>query len=105
MLDVEEINRKSILIADDSATDAYDIKKKLEFAGYRIAGLAGSGEEALDIVGNTAPDLVIMNIHLGVERDGIAAAQRIMTEYSIPLVYLTDNQDCDDLGLAIDTAP
>ncbi|MDO8872735.1 MAG: PAS domain S-box protein [Methanoregula sp.] len=80
---------KSILIVEDEAVVANDIRETLKSLGYDVAGIAKSGEDALEKVKELRPDLVLMDIHLATAMDGIEAAGKIHILYDIPVIYLT----------------
>lgn len=79
----------SILVVEDEAIVALDLESSLSSLGYRIAGVASSRREALEIAEKTAPDLVVMDIKLDGEFDGIAAAHEIRSRWHVPVVFLT----------------
>ena len=93
----------AILIVEDEAIVALDIRKSLESLGYDIAGMASSGEEALDIARNTRPDLVIMDIVLPGKMDGIETASQIHSEIGAPVIYLTAHSDRATVERATET--
>jgi len=78
-----------ILIVEDERLVAEDLRDTLTQRGYDVAGLVATGEKALDKVAEVAPDLVLMDIHLAGELDGIAAAREIRQRHGTPIVYLT----------------
>ncbi len=80
---------KLILIVEDEAVVANDIKDTLKSLGYEVTGIAKSGENALEKVNELRPDLVLMDIHLATAMDGIEAAGKIHMLYDIPVIYLT----------------
>ena len=61
--------------------------------GYNIVGIAASGEDAIKKCGKIKPDLVLMNIMLKGDLDGIETAQKIRNLYNIPFIYLTGYLD------------
>lgn len=83
------MNAESILVVEDEAIVATDIKARLKHFGYRVVGSCPSGEQALEIVERLSPDLVLMDIHLAGHPDGIEAAREIRVRYRIPVVFLT----------------
>jgi PAS domain S-box-containing protein len=95
----------SILVVEDEAIVADDIKETLKTLGYSVAGTARSGEIALDKVAATHPDLVLMDIHLASAMDGIEAAGKIHTLHGIPVIYLTAYADAALLERAKITEP
>jgi PAS domain S-box-containing protein len=96
---------KSILIVEDEAIVAYDIKETLKSLGYDVTGIAKSGENALEKVIELSPDLVLMDIHLATTMDGIEAAGKIHILFDIPVIYLTAYADKALLDRAKITEP
>ena len=82
-----------ILIVEDEVVVAMEIQRKLEAIGYTVAGIVGTGEEAVERAGQTQPDFVLMDIKLAGRLDGTEAARRIHELYDIPVVYLTAHSD------------
>lgn len=83
----------SIFIVEDEAIVASDIRETLISLGYSAAGMAKSGEIALEKIRDAQPDLVLMDIHLAGEMDGIDTAGKIHVLYGIPVIYLTAYAD------------
>ncbi|BDZ68426.1 GGDEF domain-containing response regulator [Methanobacterium ferruginis] len=94
-----------ILIVEDESIVAMDIKHRAEGLGYLVTAITPSGEEALEHVAENTPDLVLMDIVLKGEMDGIEAAQKIRDAYDIPVVYLTAYSDERTLKRAKITEP
>jgi PAS domain S-box-containing protein len=78
-----------ILIVEDEALVATHLKRILTKSGYDVVGMIASGEEALQLVEETPPDLVLMDINLAGELDGIETTTQIHERFDIPVVYLT----------------
>ena len=78
-----------ILIVEDEELIGQDIKILLEDLGYEVPYLVPSGEEAISKAEESKADLVLMDIMLEGEIDGIEAAHKINNEYGIPVIYLT----------------
>jgi len=78
-----------ILVVEDDAIEAMDIKRTLEFEGYPIPEIASSGEDALKKLSEFKPDLILMDIMLTGENDGIEIAEIIKKRHNIPVIYLT----------------
>jgi PAS domain S-box-containing protein len=93
------------MVVEDEGIVAMDIRNSLEAMGYDICAAASSGEEALLKADETRPDLVLMDIVLKGEMDGIAAAGLIGGRFHIPVVYLTAYADDDTLQRAKITTP
>ncbi len=81
--------KAGILIVEDERIIAMDIKHSLLNLGYDVVGMVASGEDAIIKAGESYPDLVLMDIMLQGEMDGIEAAEEIRNRYNIPMVYLT----------------
>ncbi|MHC1728674.1 MAG: ATP-binding protein [Syntrophobacteraceae bacterium] len=94
-----------ILIVEDEGIEALDIQRRLINLGYPSPEVAYSGEEAIRMVEETCPDLVLMDIMLHGGIDGITAAEKIHDRYDIPVVYLTAYADDDTLRRAKITEP
>ncbi|OEC85361.1 MULTISPECIES: methanogen output domain 1-containing protein [Methanobacterium] len=94
-----------VLIVEDERILAIGMKRKLENAGYTVTGTASSGEEAIENVKETRPDLVLMDIVLKGDMDGIEAAQQIINLYNIPVIYITAYADEEILERAMVTEP
>ncbi len=82
-----------ILIVEDEQLVADDLRETLEYLGYAVLALVATGEEAILLVESLQPDLVLMDICLEGEMDGIEASHQILSRFHIPVVYLTANAD------------
>ena len=90
------MNKVSIMIVEDEHLIAIDIKKNLENMGYQVASISARASEALEhLKEEKAPDLVLMDIYLSGEMDGIAAASEIHDHYAIPVIFLTAFAESD----------
>lgn len=87
-----------ILVVEDEAIVALSLKDKLEALGYKVVGIVSTGEEAVSLAGETLPSLVLMDIKLRGEMDGVVAAKKIRENFGLPVIYLTafGNQDIMD---------
>lgn len=95
----------SILIVEDEAIVALDLKLQLQDLGYLVAGIAGSAAEAVAAVQEHRPSLVLMDVRLQGPGDGIQAAEQIQRERPTPLIFLTSHSDADTVQRAARTAP
>ena len=82
-----------ILIVEDESIVALDIQDRLESLGYEVPATVASGEMAVELAGVLDPDLVLMDIHLQGQMDGIEAAEQIRQRFGMPVVYVTANAD------------
>ncbi len=87
------ISGKKILVVDDERIVSLDIQATLKRLGYGFAGDAVSGVEAISKVEKLKPDLVLMDIKLRGEMDGVEAANIIIKTYDIPIIFLTAYSD------------
>ena len=94
-----------ILIVEDEIIVAMDLQHELTDLGYRVIDLVSSGPAAVEKAAQTRPDLVLMDIRLTGDMDGIEAAEQIRTTLNLPVVYLTAYADDDTLGRAKITEP
>lgn len=82
-------NTIKVLVVEDETVIALNLEDKLKGLGYGVAGTAASGEAAVALALEKRPDVVLMDINLEGEMDGIEAAQRIRAAAPIPVVFLT----------------
>ena len=97
--------KKKILIVEDESIIAEDISDSLISLGYRITGMVYSGEEAIEAAAKFRPDLILMDVNLQGEMDGITAAAEIRSRFQIPVVYLTAYTDENTLRRVNATKP
>jgi CheY-like chemotaxis protein len=94
------MSEAQILVVEDEFIVAKDIQNRLKNMGYTVPTVTASGEEAIDKVGQTHPDLVLMDIMLKGAVDGIEAAEKIRSLFNVPVVYLTAYSDENTLSRA-----
>ena len=97
------MNRPSILIVEDEAIVALELRLQLQDLGYTVAGVAASGEQAIAAVAQSVPQLILMDVRLQGEIDGIAAAELIRLCHDVPLIFLTSHSDDDTVQRAART--
>ena len=95
----------TILIVEDDRIVARDIQQQLTRIGHIVAGITARGEEVLPLSIRLQPDLVLMDIRLEGDVDGIDAAQQIRDTCNIPVIYLTAYADDETLQRAGVTEP
>ncbi|HPR38311.1 MAG TPA: response regulator, partial [Spirochaetota bacterium] len=96
----KESGAKKILIVEDERIISTMLKKIIKEEGYALSGCVASGKEAIRFALNEHPDLVIMDIVLEDEIDGVEAAKIITGEISVPVIFLTGNSDAATLNAA-----
>ena len=97
--------KPKILIVEDESIEALNFELYLNSFGYHVVGIASTGEDAIRKVDELNPDLVLMDIVLKGDMDGIEAASKIKEKIDIPLVYLTAHPDENALKRAKLTSP
>ena len=83
------VMKAKILVVEDEKILAIGMKRKLELLGYTVTGLASSGQDAIEKAQKTNPDLVLMDIVLKGDMEGVEAAQQRTNLCEIPVIYLT----------------
>jgi two-component system, cell cycle sensor histidine kinase and response regulator CckA len=94
-----------ILVVEDESIVAKDLQNRLSSLGYSVPAVASSGEEAIHKAMETKPDLILMDIMLPGEMDGIEASRRIADRLDVPIIYLTAYSDDDTVRRAKDSSP
>lgn len=94
-----------ILIVEDEMVIAANISLQLTELGYEVTGILPRGEEALSQIQIDRPDIVLLDIRLKGELDGIETAHEIQRNYTIPIIYLTANTDETLFNRAKETHP
>jgi PAS domain S-box-containing protein len=91
------------LVVEDSPVIAAMIRHFLTKCDYCVVGMVTTGEEAVELAGQSKPDLILMDVELAGAMDGIEAAESIWNRFQIPVVYLTANDDQETLSRASST--
>ncbi len=95
----------NILIVEDEGILAIELKEKLEKLGYKVPAIASTGEEAIELAAKHRPDLILMDIVLKGDMDGIEAANKICSTLKVPVIYLTAYADDGTVKRAKITEP
>ena len=91
----------NILIVEDEGLIALDLETHLLNLGYQIAGIAETGRLAIQkALASPLPDLILMDIRLKGDMDGIEAASKIIAQIDIPIIFLTAFADNSTLNRA-----
>jgi diguanylate cyclase (GGDEF)-like protein/PAS domain S-box-containing protein len=99
------MSRASILIVEDVNSIALSIRNNLEGNGYEVAGQTDRGMDAIKKAGELHPDLILMDISLNGEMNGIEAAEQIRKLFDIPVIFLTAYTDPSIIELARTAEP
>jgi PAS domain S-box-containing protein len=95
----------NILVVEDESIVAKDIQSRLRKFGYYVPAIASTGEEAINKVAENHPDLVLMDIRIKGDMDGVEAAKEIHERFNVPIIYLTAYADANTLARAKVTQP
>lgn len=90
-----------LLVVEDERITRLELVRRLINLGYVVCGQTGSGEEAILLAAQVAPDMVLMDVTLEGELDGIFAAEAIHRELQLPVVFLTADDSPDALERAM----
>ncbi len=94
------MRKKHVLIVEDSAIVQMDVQHKLKKLGYNEISTVPSGEKAIVLCREKPPDLVLMDINLTGEIDGIQAAEEITHTHDVPILYMSAYSDDETVGRA-----
>jgi len=94
-----------ILVVEDEGIISEDIQDTLKRLGYDVCAIASSGEQAISKAQKTHPDLVLMDIVLEGDMDGIEATREIRARFNIPVIYLSAYSDDSTVQRAKITEP
>ena len=95
----------SILLVEDEGLIARDLEDALTRLGYRVSGIASEGTEAIEMARELHPQLVVMDVSLRGDIDGIEAACAIQEDAPVPVIFLTGHSDTETLQRAVMTGP
>jgi signal transduction histidine kinase len=96
---------KHILVVEDEGVVALDIKRTLTDYGYEIGETAATADQAIRLASEWCPDLVLMDIRIKGDRDGIETAKILRSRFGVPVIYLTANADEPTTRRAMSTEP
>ena len=94
-----------VLIVEDEAIISLDIKRLLASSGYVVVGVAATSDQAIRAIGTSAPDLVLMDIHIKGVPDGIETAVEIRKTFRLPVIFVTAHADKETLERARESEP
>jgi len=94
------MSKKTLVVVEDEILVARDIKARLTRMGYEVLATASRGEEAVENVLRLRPDLVLMDINIKGEMDGVDAALNIRAQYDVPVIFCTAYSNTETLQRA-----
>lgn len=95
----------NVLVVEDESIVSKDIQHSLTKLGYNVVGAASNGEKAISLAKSENPDIVLMDIMLKGDMNGIEAASTIREDYKVPVIFLTAYADEATLAKAKVTEP
>ncbi len=99
------MDKKKILVVEDEFITATALQSSLEDLGFEVVGTADNGDEAIQAAGEHKPDVILMDIQLIGDMNGIVAAGIIKQKYEIPVIFLTGQSDDATIGKALESEP
>ena len=102
---MELLSGEKILIVEDDDIIARVEDWRLKNLGYTVCGRATNGAEAMELVVNKKPDIVLMDINIKGNIDGFETAKMIRKGFNIPVIYVTSHSDGATLVRAKETKP
>ncbi len=94
-----------IMVVEDDMIIAADISMQLTLLGYNVSAILPKGEDALAQLQHNQPDIILMDVGLKGDLDGVDTAQEILNNYEIPVIFLTANSDPETFRRAKHTRP
>jgi DNA-binding LytR/AlgR family response regulator len=97
--------KTNVLVVEDESIVSKDIQHSLKKLGYNVVGAASTGERAFELAQSEKPDIILMDIMLKGDMNGIETASKVKEELQIPVIYLTAYADESTLEKAKVTEP
>lgn len=97
------MQEKSILIVEDEGVVALSLQALLTKMGYTVVGIAVTGKEAIALATDKKPDVILMDIHIKGDIDGIQTTEKINETMDIPVIFVTAYADDETVKRAIKT--
>lgn len=94
-----------ILIVEDEIIAAKSLKDLLEDWEFQVSSIVTSGEAAVEKAGAERPDVVLMDVNLAGEMDGIEAAGRIISEFGLSVIFISASSDPEVIKRANSVKP
>jgi CheY-like chemotaxis protein len=86
-------NTINIMIVEDEVLIGLMLAKNLRSSGYVVGEVATTGEDAIERIGMEPPDVILMDVTLAGEMNGLEAAKKIKTEYGVPVIIFSGYND------------
>lgn len=99
------MNKTKILVVEDEPIVALELKMELEKLDCHITGMVSTQKDVIDIIKEDIPDIIMMDINLGKNENGIDIVKELQKKKNIPILYLTAFSDDDTMNRAFSTNP
>lgn len=86
-------NKKNVLIVEDDMIISMVLEQMIEKVGHHVVDKAATGQKAIELAFKLSPDVILMDIQLKDDVDGITAMQKIRKSSTVPVIYITGNSD------------
>jgi len=87
------MKKNRVLIVEDEQIIAFDLRMTLKLEGFDVLALASNADDAVEIALREKPDIILMDIQLDGEKTGIDAAEEILSQYNVPILFQSGNHD------------
>lgn len=94
-----------VFVVEDEALIAMELRDRLTDLGYVVCGSASRGEQALELISTSAPDLVLMDVRLAGSLSGVDTAKRLRHQLDVPVIFLSAYSDAEVLREASEVQP
>lgn len=94
-----------MLVVEDNDLHFFKLESCIEELGHVVAGRATSGDEVMRLIRATNPHIVLLDVQLMGEEDGISVSSRINEEYDLPVIFTTSSKDSVTIRSAVKTNP
>ncbi|WOF17366.1 response regulator [Methanoplanus sp. FWC-SCC4] len=94
-----------ILIVEDDAIISMDIEQRVNRLGCRVTGVLDRGDKVFSNVAGERPDIVLMDINIKGDMDGVSVAERLLEDYGLRVIYITAYSDMSMRERALKTDP
>ena len=99
------MSNERVYIVEDERVVAIDLKRRLERLGYSVCGSASNGQDALSEIARLRPDIILMDVLLRGDLDGIEVALTVKKELDIPVIFLSAYTDHTTIERAKEATP
>ena len=99
------MTKTRVMVVEDERIVALNLQQRLTKLGYEITTLVASGGQALHEIENNTPDIILMDVNIEGDIDGIETVARIPEHHNIPVIYLTAYSEEATLQRARSTRP